>query len=130
MNKNLDYVSVFIHRYSPRLRRIIVKYEMESIYRSYCERPCLHFSRFCHILDMCTFYFAILLKEVKYCNKIKKKHFNRDMIMTKEYIKDFKTADKCHICVKIYTEKDIKVRDHCHITGKYRCSVHQDCYFP
>ena len=27
MNKNLDFVSVFIHQYSPRLRRIIVKYK-------------------------------------------------------------------------------------------------------
>ena len=68
-----------------------------------------------------------ILEEVKYCNKIKKKHFNKEMAMTKEDRKDFKSADKCHICDKKYTEKDIKVRDHCHITGKYRGSAHQDC---
>ena len=68
-----------------------------------------------------------MLEEVKYCNKIKKKHFNKDMIMTKKDIKDFKTADKCHICKRKYTDKDIRVRDHCHITGKYRGSAHQEC---
>ena len=68
-----------------------------------------------------------MLEEVKYCNKIKKKHFNKDMIMTKEDRKDFRKAERCHICDKKYTEKDIKVRDHCHITGKYRGSAHQDC---
>ena len=68
-----------------------------------------------------------MLEEVKCCNKIKKKHFNKKMVMMKEDRKDFKSADKCHICDKKYTEKDIKVRDHCHITGKYRGSAHQDC---
>ena len=68
-----------------------------------------------------------MLEEVKYYNKIKKKHFNKEMVMTKEDRKDFKSADTCHICDKKCTEKDIKVRDHCHITGKYRGSAHQDC---
>ena len=68
-----------------------------------------------------------MLEEVKYCNIIKKKNFNKEMAMTKEDRKDFKSADKCHICDKSYTKKDIKVRDRCHITGKYRGSAHQDC---
>ena len=33
-----------------------------------------------------------MLEEVKYCNKIKKKHFNKEMAMTKEDRKDFKSA--------------------------------------
>ena len=40
-------------------------------------------------------------------------------MLTEENIKDFDTADKCHICNKKYTEKDIKVKDHFHITRKY-----------
>ena len=68
-----------------------------------------------------------MLEEVIYCQKIKKKHFNQNMFLTKEDKEDFKTADKCHICSQKYTEKDIRVRDHCHITGKYRGSAHQKC---
>ena len=67
-----------------------------------------------------------ILEEVKYCYKIKEKHFNKDMTMTKQDIKDFKAADKCHICDKKYTYKDIRVRDHCHITGKSRGSAHKE----
>lgn len=66
-------------------------------------------------------------EEVKYCKKMKKEHFNKDMIMTKEDNKDFKAAKKCHICDKKYVETDIRVRDHCHVTGKYRGSAHQLC---
>ena len=68
-----------------------------------------------------------MLEEVKYCQKIKKKYFNQDMILTKEDQENFKTADKCHICDQKYTKEDTPVRDHCHITGKYRGSAHQKC---
>ena len=59
-----------------------------------------------------------MLDEVKWCNGIKKNHFDKDMILTEENIKDFETADKCHVYDKKYTEEDIKVKDHCHIIGK------------
>ena len=71
-----------------------------------------------------------MLKEVKYCKNIMKKHFNKPLRMTEENEQEFKKATKCHICDKEYeeyTEKDIRVRDHCHITGKYRGSAHMDC---
>ena len=55
---------------------------------------------------------------------MKYKHFNKDMIITKNDDINFKNADRCYICNKKYSEKDIGVRDHCHITGKYRGSVH------
>ena len=61
-----------------------------------------------------------MLTEVDYCKKTTKKHFNKPFKMTKYDEKQFKKADKCHICDKTYNEKDIRVRDHCHITGKYR----------
>ena len=68
-----------------------------------------------------------MLEEIKWCNKMKKKHFNKDMIMTKSDERNFKKADKCHICDKKYTDEDIRVKDHCHIPVKYRGSAHQDC---
>ena len=48
------------------------------------------------------------------------------MVLTKDDEQNFKNADKCDICSKMYYEKDVRVRDHCHITGKYRGSAHQD----
>ena len=68
-----------------------------------------------------------MLKEVKYCKNIMKKHFDKPLKMTKEDEEKFEKAKECHICDKKYTEKDIRVRDHCHITGKYRGSAHQEC---
>ena len=52
------------------------------------------------------------------------RHFNKDMILTKDDEQNFKNAEKCYICNKKYYEKDVLV---CHITGKYRGSAHQDC---
>ena len=52
------------------------------------------------------------------------KNTKKDIIMTEENEKDFKTTKICRSC-----EKQIKsdeVRDHCHLTGKYRgpaCSI-------
>ena len=59
--------------------------------------------------------------------KMKHKHFSKDMILTKDNDQNFKNADKCYICNKKYCEKDVRVRDHCHITGKCRRLAHQDC---
>ena len=66
-------------------------------------------------------------EEVEWCKKMKRKHFNKDMILTKVDERNFKNADKCYTCNKKYCAKDVRVRDHCHITGKYRGSAHQDC---
>ena len=73
-----------------------------------------------------------MLKEKEYCEEMKKKHFNKDMIMTKDDIINFKNATCCHICgIKYNPEDDQKlygpVRDHCHVTGKYRGSAHNNC---
>ena len=58
---------------------------------------------------------------------MKRKHFNQDMILTKDDEQNFTNANKCYNCDKKYSEKDVRVRDHCHITGKYRGSARQDC---
>ena len=68
-----------------------------------------------------------MLEEVNYCKDIIKKQFNKPLNMTEDDKKQFKKADKCHICDKKYTDKDVIVRDHCHITGKFRVSAHQEC---
>ena len=53
-----------------------------------------------------------------------KKHFNKELVMTKEDNEDFKKFTKYWICDNDYVDDDVKVRDHCHITGKYRDSAH------
>ena len=68
-----------------------------------------------------------MLEEVKYCKNIIKKEFTKPLRMTKDDEKEFKKANKCHICEKEYNKTDVRVRDHCHITGQYRGSAHQDC---
>ena len=47
-----------------------------------------------------------------------KKHFNKELVMTKKDNEDFKNSTKCWICNDNYVEDDVKVRDPCHITGK------------
>ena len=56
-----------------------------------------------------------------------KKHFNKELVMTKEGNEDFENSNKCWICHNNYIDTDVKVREHCHITGKYRGSAHRDC---
>ena len=57
-----------------------------------------------------------ILKEYEYCQKVMKKHFNKNLIMTKDEEKQFQSSNTCWICKK-WCEI---VRDHCHITGKFR----------
>ena len=56
-----------------------------------------------------------------------KKHFNKELVMTKEDNENFKNSTKCGICDNNYIDTDVKVADHCHITGKYRGSTHRHC---
>ena len=56
-----------------------------------------------------------------------KKHFNKELAMTKEYNENFENSTKCWISDNDYIDGDVKVRDHCHVTGKYRSSTHKDC---
>ena len=68
-----------------------------------------------------------MIEETKYCSDVVKKHFNKEVIMTKEDNEDFTNSTKCWICENDYVDNDVKVRDHCHITGKYRGSSHRYC---
>ena len=42
-----------------------------------------------------------MLEEVEWCKKMKHKHFNKDMILTKDEERNFKNADKCYNFNKI-----------------------------
>ena len=68
-----------------------------------------------------------ILEEHKYCKKIIKKHFNKNLIMTEEEEHLFQESNNCWICKKLIDNDDEKVRDHCHITGKFRGAAHWDC---
>ena len=66
-------------------------------------------------------------KEHKYCKKVMKDQFNKNLAMTKKEEHLFQQSNNCWICKKIIDNEDEKVRDHCHITGKFRSSGHWDC---
>ena len=65
-----------------------------------------------------------MIEESKYCSDVMKKHFNKELVMTKEDNENFKKFTKCWICENDYVDDDVKVRDHCHITGKHRGFAH------
>ena len=71
-------------------------------------------------------FISSLIKASKYCSDVMKKHFNKELVMTKEDNEDFENSTKCWIYNNDYIDTDVKVRDHCHITGKYRSSGHRD----
>ena len=68
-----------------------------------------------------------ILKEHKYCKKIMKDQFNKNLIMTEKEEYLFQQSNNCWICKKIIDNDDEKVRNHCHITSKFRGSAHWDC---
>ena len=67
-----------------------------------------------------------MIGESKHCTDITKKHFNKELVMTKNDNEDFNNSPKCWICDNVQFEGDVKVEDHCHIAGKYRGSAHRD----
>ena len=68
-----------------------------------------------------------MMEEINYCSDVMKKHFNKQLVMTKKDNQDFENSTKCSICDNDYIDNDVKVRDHYHITGKYRGSAQRVC---
>ena len=68
-----------------------------------------------------------VLTEMKYCKKIIKKHFNKNLVMSVEDETSFKSSNKCLICNKVFAAEDNEVIDCDHVTGKYGGSAHQSC---
>ena len=58
-----------------------------------------------------------MIEESKYCSDVMKKHFNKELVMTKKDNEDFENSTKCWICDNDYIDNDVKVTDHCHING-------------
>lgn len=65
------------------------------------------------------------LKKWWIAGKIIKKHFKKELFMSKGNQRNLTKTNKRHICNKSYSEKDINVKDHCHITGEYWESANQ-----
>ena len=61
-----------------------------------------------------------MIKESKYCSDVMKKHFNKELKITKKDNENFNNPTKCWICDNDYIDNDVKVRDHCRITKNYR----------
>ena len=55
-----------------------------------------------------------------------KKHFNKELLISKEDDKDFVNSTKCWICDHFYIESDVKLRDNCDIIVKYGASALRD----
>ena len=66
-----------------------------------------------------------ILKEYKYCKKIRNKHFNKNLIMSEKEEHLFQESSSFWICGKLIDHDDEKVRDHCHVTGKFRGAAHR-----
>ena len=68
-----------------------------------------------------------MVKESKYCSRVIKKHFNKELVMTKEDDNTFESSTKYLNCNNIFIESTFKVRDHCQITGKCKDAGHRNC---
>ena len=47
-----------------------------------------------------------------------KKHFNRELLMTKDDDKDLESSTKSWTCNYVFVKGDPKVRGNCHVTRK------------
>ena len=65
--------------------------------------------------DAVTNFINSMVEKSKYFSDVMKKHFNKELVMTKKDNEDFKNSTKCWICDYDYVDGDVKVRDHCHI---------------
>ena len=43
-----------------------------------------------------------MIEESKYCSDVMNKHFNKELVITKEDNEDFENSTKCWVCVNVY----------------------------
>ena len=55
-----------------------------------------------------------IFKEYNYCKDVRKKYFNKNLVMTAEQNEEFERSNICWICGKLIEIGDNKVRDHGH----------------
>ena len=69
-----------------------------------------------------------ILGEYEYCKEVKKKHFNKNLIIVEKKKMIFNQVTlEYWICEKLIDDDDKKVRNHCHVTGKFRDAAHWHC---
>ena len=68
-----------------------------------------------------------ILGEYKYCKKVIKKHFNKNLIISEKGEHLFQQSNSFWICKKLIDNDEEKVGDHYHITGKFRGAAHWNC---
>ena len=68
-----------------------------------------------------------IFEEYKYCKKVMKKHFNKNLIISEKEEHLFQQSKSCWICEKLTDNDEEIVRDHCHVTGKLRGAAHWSC---
>ena len=56
---------------------------------------------------------------------MKKKHFDKELVMTKNDDENFENCNKCQICHNDFVQGDVKVRDHCHINEQHKDHAHR-----
>ena len=49
-----------------------------------------------------------MIKESKYCSDVMKKHFDKELVMTKEDDEDFENSTKCWVCDNLYVDGEVK----------------------
>ena len=69
----------------------------------------------------------IIPEEYNYDQKVVKRHFNKNLVMSERDEQIFQSSNKCWICDKLLDVGDNKVRDHSHVTIKYKGSAHWSC---
>ena len=89
---NYGYKLVFIHE------------KFSNLFRSYLGEDAVYS------------FISSMIEESKYSSDVMKKHFNKELVMTKEDNEDFENSTECWVCDNDYTDCDVKVRDPCHIT--------------
>ena len=53
-----------------------------------------------------------------------KKRFNKNLVVSVEDERSFKSSNKCWICNKLFFERDNKIRDHDNVIRKCRGYAH------
>ena len=68
-----------------------------------------------------------ILNKCNYCTRVKRKCFNKNVIMSAGEEERFQQSNICWICGKLFDIADEKIRDHCHVSGKYRGAARWGC---
>ena len=63
-----------------------------------------------------------MIKESKYCGDVIKKHFRKELVVTKGDNEGFKNFSKCWICDNDYIN-DVKVRVHCQFYCEFNINI-------